>query len=115
MPFDESASVHASALFVYYRVPRSLQAAAFATLSDMQAQLRATWPGLQARLMCRTDRAVERDAEATWMEVYEHPQGLGGGFSAHLQLAVEALPADLIGPRHTESFSEVPPRVGTLD
>jgi hypothetical protein len=113
MPFDEP--VDASALFVYYRVPRPQQTTAFLALSDMQARLGAAWPGLRARLMRRTDRAEGGDAEATWMEVYEHPQGLGPDFLARLQFAVDALPAELIGPRHTESFAEVSPSQGAPD
>jgi len=79
-----------------------------AALQDMQAHLQTAWPGLKVRLMRRTDQAEGVNAEQTWMEVYEHPDGLGAAFAARLQLAAGALPADLIGPRHTESFSDVP-------
>ncbi len=98
----------ASALFVYYRVPAATRGAALAALQGMQSHLQTAWPGLKVRLMRRTDQAEGVNAEQTWMEVYEHPDGLGAAFAARLQLAAGALPADLIGPRHTESFSDVP-------
>jgi len=102
------AFADASALFVYYRVPAATRGAALAALQGMQSHLQTAWPGLKVRLMRRTDQAEGVNAEQTWMEVYEHPDGLGAAFAARLQLAAGALPADLIGPRHTESFSDVP-------
>jgi len=103
----------ASALFVYYRVPAATRGAALAALQGMQSHLQTAWPGLKVRLMRRTDQAEGASAEQTWMEVYEHPDGLGAAFAARLQSAAGALPADLIGPRHTESFSDVPRPAGT--
>lgn len=71
----------------------------------MQAELRARHPGLTARLMARTDS--QDSPEPTWMEIYEHPQGLSQAFLADLRAAVQALPDGLIGHRHTESFAEL--------
>ena len=71
----------------------------------MQAELRARHPGLTARLLARTDG--HDLAELTWMEIYERAGGLSEAFLTDLQDAVHALPVDLIGPRHTESFAEL--------
>lgn len=97
------ADIHAS-LFIYFKLASTHATEAQQRLVAMQAGLTASHPGLVARLLARTD---ERDsAEPTWMEVYEHPHGLSKAFLADLQAAVAALPPGLIGPRHTESFSE---------
>ena len=75
--------------------------------------LRSRHPGLTARLLARTDG---RDvAEPTWMEIYEHPQGLSEAFLADLEAAVGALPTGLIAPRHTETFAELPLPAGQWD
>jgi hypothetical protein len=90
-------------LYVYYRVPRAQEAAARAVIEAMQATLRDVQPGLHARLMCRADTPAQA-AEATWMEVYEHPDGLSDSCRSELAQLSRALPAGLIGPRHTEIF-----------
>lgn len=82
-------------------------------LAAMQDELRSRHPGLTARLLARNDG---RDAaEPTWMEIYEHPQGLSEAFLADLEAAVQALPAGLIAPRHTETFAEIPLPAGQWD
>ena len=99
-PADSPAS-----LFIYFKLPGSHASQALPKLVDMQADLRARHPGLTARLLTRVDGMGR--AELTWMEIYEHPQGLSEAFLADLQTGVQALPAGLIGPRHTESFAEL--------
>lgn len=93
-----------ASLFIYFRLTGSRANEALQGLGAMQADLRARHPGLTARLLARTDS--QDSAEPTWMEVYEHAHGLSEAFQADLRAAVQALPAGLIGPRHTESFAE---------
>jgi len=93
-----------ASLFIYFRLTSSSAPQALQQLGAMQADLRARHPGLTARLLTRTDG---RDGpEPTWMEIYEHAHGLSEAFLTDLDAAVLALPAGLIGPRHTESFAE---------
>jgi len=58
--------------------------------------------------MCRADEATPLD-EATWMEVYEHPEGVSASCEAQLAWLSQALPAGLTGPRHTEIFCPLVP------
>lgn len=94
-----------ASLFIYFRLTSSSAPQALQRLGAMQASLRALHPGLTARLLARTDG--QDKGEFTWMEIYEHAFGLSEAFLADLQDAVQGLPADLIGPRHTESFAEL--------
>jgi uncharacterized iron-regulated membrane protein len=93
-------------LFIYYRVHSADAAAANAAVKAFQAQLRAQYPALTARLMCRPE---EVDGSQTWMETYAtDPMRNPDGITAELQAAIEAqaqlqLPA-FDGPRHTEVF-----------
>lgn len=94
------------ALFVYYRVPHAQLQAAGIAVRDMQAGLVADWPGLQTRLMRRADEpASGHDTlEQTWMEVYEHPQGVSDATVQAIASAAHGLPAGLLGTRHVETF-----------
>jgi len=95
-----------ASLFIYFKLSASRAPQALQRLAAMQNGLRSRHPGLIARLLARSDG---RDvAEPTWMEIYEHPQGLSEAFLADLEAAVRALPAGLIAPRHTETFAEIP-------
>ena len=98
-----------ASLFIYFRLNAADASRAQATLQAMQQGLRVAHPGLLARLFARTD-ALDR-GDLTWMETYEHPQGLNDAFMSDLAKAVSNLPTGLIGPRHTEVFAEfrVPP------
>ena len=93
-----------ASLFVYFKLKASAAEPALSALLAMQQGLRADHPGLLARLFARTDASTL--GELTWMETYEHPAGLSDAFMADLGGAVQGLPADLIGPRHTEFFAE---------
>lgn len=99
-PADTPAS-----LFIYFKLSALRAPQALQRLAAMQDELRDRHPGLTARLLARTDG--QDVAEPTWMEIYEHPQGLSDAFLADLQAAVLALPAGLIAPRHTETFAEL--------
>jgi len=100
----KSEADHPASLFIYFKLASADAPRARQALSDMQSRLRAMHPGLVARLMSRTDQPGHD--VLTWMEIYEHPQGLSQAFLVDLETAVAALPTGLIGPRHTESFSE---------
>lgn len=95
-------------LYVYYRVAPEQALAARAAIETMQATLRQCQPGLRAQLMRRADGIIHPATdEATWMEIYEHPQeGVSTECEALLQTLSHALPAGLTGPRHTEIFCE---------
>lgn len=103
-----SCSRPARSLYVYYRVPTGQEEAARAAIETMQAMLRDVQAGLLTRLMCRADTPAEAD-EATWMEVYEHPDGVSQACEAQLTLLSQTLPAGLTGPRHTEIFCPLVP------
>lgn len=96
-------------LYVYYRVHAGKEAAARTAIETMQATLKPLHPGLCARLMCRVDapsaKVGDTGAEQTWMEVYEHPDGVSHACETTLQALASALPDDMFGPRHVEIFS----------
>ena len=96
-------------LYVYYRVPPGQETAAQTAIETMQATLRDCQPGLLTRLMCRADEAGKAQ-DATWMEVYEHPEGgISQACEMHLESLAQALPPGLIGPRHIEIFCPLVP------
>ena len=92
------------ALFVYYCVSHTHCADAFAAITALQQTLMRRLPGVQARLWCRSDAHASDAPEQTWMEVYEHPEGVDALCEQVLLELVQALPAGLIGPRHVEAF-----------
>lgn len=93
------------ALFIYYRVPDAHNAEAFQLISALQQGLMQRLPGLRARLWCRADEHTPQASEQTWMEVYEHPEGVSPLCEQWLAERVSGLPAGLIGPRHVEVFA----------
>lgn len=105
-PADAGAAPEAAhELFVYYRVaPADAQHAA-AAVHTMQAGLRASWPGLQARLLRRPEPTPQ--GELTFMEVYARPgwpAGVDAPLRAEIEAAATALAPWLAGARHTEVF-----------
>lgn len=103
---DDLAALTATpprSLFVYYRVPLANQAAARQAINVIQQRLHEEHPGLTTRLMQRAD-TPEGSPEATWMEVYEHPDGVSAVCEARLRDLADALPHGLIGARHVETF-----------
>ncbi len=103
----------AQAAYVYYRVPVGREAAVLSRVATLFKTLMATQPGLQTRLMHKLDAAVLSGAEhstagATWMEVYEHPQGVSVACLRRMKEMAQTLLADQTGPRHLELFAPVP-------
>jgi hypothetical protein len=82
-------------LYVYYRVPEAALPATVAAARQVQADLVAAHPGLQAELLRRPEL---RDGEVTLMETYAGP--LGPALEAAITEATSALPQ----PRHSERF-----------
>jgi len=100
---DRTAS---RSLYVYYRVPTGHEAQARQAVEAMQTRLSDAHPGLRTRLMCRAD-GQPLTGEQTWMEVYEHPDGVSMACEALLNAWAGALPAGLIGARHVEVFESL--------
>ncbi len=68
----------------------------------MQSALATHWPGLQTRLMRRAD--AQSATEETWMETYEHPQGLSEPMVHMIDAHASALPVGVMSERHVEKF-----------
>ncbi len=103
---SSSSPVLRRALYVYYRVALLQAAEAEAGIRALQSQLMARRPGLLARLLQRME--AQAPAEATWMEIYEHADGVSDACERDLAELVAALPQGLTGPRHVEVFGELP-------
>lgn len=89
-------------LYVYYRAPVSAYDALVGAVSDAQRGLEARHPGLQARLLRRPD---VQEGQATWMEIYRHPQGVDAALEAQIDAALRPALQDLgAGERHVERF-----------
>ncbi len=71
----------------------------------LQSAAMQAHPGLEAALMARTDALPGQDA--TWMEVYHHPDGVPAAVEATLAHLLSAWPEALVSVRHTESFAPV--------
>lgn len=103
------------AVYVYYRVPPLSQPTLAEAVQGLQASLCARHAGLQARLMVRADTPVPGQGP-TWMEVYEHPQGVSPACLADLQALVSAWPPGMAPARHVEMFHPlVPGNAGAPD
>ncbi len=90
-------------LFIYYRVTPGHAALAEAAVRRMQAALRASHPGLQARLL---RRAETQDGRQTWMEIYacSDAHGITPALQAAIADAAQPLCDWFDGPRHIEAF-----------
>ena len=93
-------------LYVYYRVPVDEAEALQLAVNEMQERLRRDIPGLQARLLRRSDQAAASD---TWMETYTvSPAANAGGVTEALRTTIEqhasAWQHLCEGRRHTELF-----------
>lgn len=95
-------------LYVYYRVARPHWGTAREAVSAMQRRLQSEYPGLVTGLMQRADEPEGLD-ETTWMEVYEHPEGVSTACEARLSALADALAPGLIGTRHIELFCAMLP------
>lgn len=93
-------------LYVYYRAPAHQADQLQAAVTAMHDRLRLDVPGLQARLLRRTDQSTGLD---TWMETYALlPSAAGVGVGPALGERIEQLASPwqhlCNGPRHTEAF-----------
>ena len=97
-------------LYVYYRVATRDADALRLAVNAMHDRLRRTHPGLQARLLRRTDALTGED---TWMETYAMPSsigapeaavGVGDELCARIGHEASAWQHLRAGPRHTEVF-----------
>jgi hypothetical protein len=93
-------------IFVYYRVRPANAPDASRAVAAMQRELRALYPGLEARLLTRDENA---DGAPTWMETYALDRARGSrGVGPDIERAIEAQALPLLpfidGPRHVEAF-----------
>ena len=93
-------------LFVYYRVAAHNADALRLAVSAMQDRLRLALPGVQARLLRRTEAT---DGMDTWMETYAvpittDPGGVSDSLCARIEHDAAAWQHLRAGPRHTEVF-----------
>jgi Domain of unknown function (DUF4936) len=80
-------------LFVYYKVPMDQHAALRPVAQAFQQRVQQQWPLLRCELLQRPQATPE--GIETWMEVYQHPQGVSDDMMAGIdRLAQEmGLPA----------------------
>lgn len=88
-------------LFIYWKIAPAALPAALAAVHQAQAQLRTEWPGLQAQVLQRCDRAEGTESQATVMETYRSPAGIDAEGQALIESALAGIAP---GPRHVEAF-----------
>lgn len=96
-------------LYVYYRVARADTDEAHAQVEAAQARLRTALPGLEARLLRRSDDAGKNASgdtgrDPTWMEIYRLEAGLDDADCAQIDAAMRDWPAARVGARTIERF-----------
>jgi len=94
-------------VYVYYRVAPERTLDAQDGVKRLFQSLSAACPGLTTRLMCKAQGA-EVEGDVTWMEVYEHPQGVSAEWQSLMQEQAHQLLAHQTGPRHVEVFTPMP-------
>jgi hypothetical protein len=67
----------------------------------LQACLRVALPGLQTQLLRRPETV---DGFQTWMEIYQHPQGVSAQDQELIEGAARQLRSLCSQPRHVEVF-----------
>lgn len=92
------------ALFIYYKVDPAHAPAFENAVRHMQTALRQAHEGLVARLWIRADANA---AVQTWMETYEHPEGVSALVATLIELAAQDLPTGQVGDRRVEMFSNI--------
>ncbi|MDI1259149.1 DUF4936 family protein [Aquabacterium sp.] len=97
-------AVPAKALFIYYKVDPAHAPAFEKAVRQMQIALRRSHEDLTARLWIRADAQASAQ---TWMETYEHPDGVSVLLATLIELAAQDLPAGQVGDRHVEMFSNI--------
>ncbi len=95
----------AKALFIYYKVDPAHAPSFESAVRQMQAALRRSHEDLTARLWTRADAA--KASAQTWMETYEHPDGVSVLLATLIELAAQDLPTGQVGDRHVEMFSNI--------
>jgi hypothetical protein len=88
-------------IYVYYRVAAADAGALAVQVRALQAALRASHRGLQARLL---RRPVVPGELQTWMEVYAIPGGVSEELQGKIEAAAAPLLPSLAGARHCEVF-----------
>ena len=91
-------------LFIYYKVESALAEQLRERVQSMQRLLRQQHPTLDAQMLMRVDAHPHQ----TWMEVYQHPDGIGPVLQKAIDQAALAMRADScgqLGPRHIEVFT----------
>ena len=89
-------------LYVYYRVPDGAAEAAAPEVATLHAELRAAWPGLDARLLRRPEASA---GQQTWMEIYTRaPAGVDPALQADIEARAARVLTCVAGPRHVEVF-----------
>lgn len=93
-------------LFIYYRSPVQHAEAVMGVVHGFQARLSLDHPGLQARLLRRSEVV---NGQITWMEIYSGAtMKAGAGIDDSLQQEIETRATGLHkfidGVRHTEVF-----------
>jgi len=88
-------------LFVYFKVHAQDASELWPALQTMAARLRMLVPGLGVRLMRRPQ---PHDGLQTWMEAYEHADGIGADVLSRIEAAASQLPDLLVGGRRVEAF-----------
>jgi hypothetical protein len=94
----------AKALFIYYKVDPAHAQAFENAVRQMQTALRRSHEDLTARMWVRTEAKASAQ---TWMETYEHPDGVSVLLATLIELAAQDLPAGQIGDRHAEMFTNI--------
>lgn len=90
-------------LYIYYRVNLRSEDVALQVAGAMQQSLRERHPGLQARLLRRSEAGA--DGLQTWMETYALPGiGINTALEREIAEAASAWAAYISGPRHCEVF-----------
>jgi Domain of unknown function (DUF4936) len=91
-------------LYFYWRANPADSAAVKASVQAWQATLRHGQPGLQTRLLHRSEVAA---SDMTWMETYALPCGIGPALQQQIAERGDVVTAPWRrGPRHLEVFTE---------
>lgn len=91
-------------LFIYYKVESAQAQTLRDRVQSMQRSLCQQLPGLMAQMLVRVDAHPHQ----TWMEVYQHPQGVDAAMQKQIDRAALAMQAETcgqLGPRHVEVFA----------
>ncbi|HET8869498.1 MAG TPA: DUF4936 family protein [Aquabacterium sp.] len=96
--------MRASSLFVYYKVESARAEQLKARVQSMQHALKAQYPQLDAKMLVRVDAHPHQ----TWLEVYQHPDGIDSSLQREIDRAALSIQTESfgqLGPRHVEVFA----------